>query len=44
MLSTILPTAGELVDLGFGSDAKPKYIKDQNQNNNLQIQYDFLYI
>ena len=23
MLSTILPTAGELVDLGFGSDAKP---------------------
>ena len=25
MLSTILPTAGELVDLGFGSDAKPEY-------------------
>jgi hypothetical protein len=25
MLSTILPTAGEFVDLGFGSDANPEY-------------------
>jgi TPR repeat protein len=25
MLSTILPTAGELVDLGFESDAKPEF-------------------